>query len=89
MVISLPYEPNKAEIIENIHNQHGLSKSKSTNLVKSLIELMKPTLASGEDVLISGFGKFYLKYQKERKIKHPSTGQTIIIRPTYIIYNLT
>ena len=59
MFISLPYEPNKAEVIENIHNQRGLSKSKSTNLVKSLIELMKPTLASGEDVLISGFGNFW------------------------------
>ena len=47
----------KADIIESIYNQCGFSKIKSTDLAESILEIIKRTLESGEDVLISGFGK--------------------------------
>ncbi len=48
----------KVQIVESIHNQIGLPKNKSTEIVETLLEIIKKTLASGEDVLISNFGKF-------------------------------
>jgi integration host factor subunit alpha len=48
----------KADIIQNINQQLGFSQKNSTELVEQLIETIKSTLASGEDDLVSGFGKF-------------------------------
>ena len=48
----------KIQIVELIHNHLGLPKNKSTETVETLIEIIKKTLASGEDVLVSNFGRF-------------------------------
>ena len=48
----------KAEIIESVQQQLGFPKKMSNEVVEQLIETIKSTLASGEDVLVSGFGKF-------------------------------
>ena len=48
----------KAEIIQSVHQQLGFPQKKSTEVVEQLIETIKSTLASGDDVLVSGFGKF-------------------------------
>ncbi len=45
------------------------------------MDSLTETLAKGDSVRIRGFGKFYLRYEKERKIRHPSTGQNIIVGP--------
>jgi integration host factor subunit alpha len=47
----------KAEIVELITNQNGFTKNHSTKIVQTLIEIIKSTLESGDDVLVSGFGK--------------------------------
>ena len=54
----------KADIIESVHHQLGFPQKKSTELVEHLIETIKSTLASGEDVLVSGFGKFCVNEKK-------------------------
>ena len=46
----------KSQIIESIAEQNGFTKKKSTELVEQLLEIIKSTLESGEDVLISGQG---------------------------------
>jgi integration host factor subunit alpha len=46
----------KEKIIDSVHQQIGFPQKKSTELVEQLIETIKSTLASGEDVLVSGFG---------------------------------
>ena len=48
----------KADIIESIHQQLGFPQKRSTELVEQLIETIKSTLTSGDEVLVSGFGKF-------------------------------
>ena len=55
----------KADIIQNINQQLGFPQKKSTELVEQLIETIKSTLASGDDVLISGFGKFCVNEKGE------------------------
>ena len=48
----------KSDIIHNVTKKTGLPKSRSGHVVEQLLEIIKRTLASGDDVLISGFGKF-------------------------------
>jgi len=75
----------KAHLIESIHNRLDLSKSRSGNLVGSLFDIMKNNLASGEDILISGFGKFCLKEKNERQGKNPATGERLILDSRRIV----
>ena len=65
----------KADIIETIQSKNDLTGKQSTNLVEKIIEIMKDTLASGDDVLISGFGKLCVRHKAERKGRNPSTGE--------------
>ena len=69
----------KAMIIDVIHNQLGYPKNKSAELLEILLELVKGTLEKGEDVLISGFGKFCVKDKHERRGRNPATGDDMIL----------
>jgi integration host factor subunit alpha len=75
----------KAEIIESVHQQLGFPQKKSTELVEQLIETIKSTLASGEEVLVSGFGKFCLNDKKERRGRNPATGVSMMLRPRKVV----
>ena len=69
----------KAMIIDVIHNQLGYPKNKSAELLEILLEIVKGTLEKGEDVLISGFGKFCVKEKKQRKGRNPATGEEMML----------
>ena len=56
----------KAQIVESVQNLTGFPKNRSSEIVETLLEIVKRTLASGEDVLVSGFGKFCVNEKKER-----------------------
>ena len=62
-----------------------MPKSRSSELVGALLEIMKTTLASGEDVLISGFGKFCVKDKTDRRGRNPSTGENIMLEARRIV----
>lgn len=69
----------KADLIDSIYNQVGLSKTKSAQVVELLLESIKKTLESGEDVLISGFGKFCVKEKRKRSGRNPWTGEELML----------
>ena len=69
----------KAEIIESIHDQLGLPKKNCADLFESLLEIIKSSLTDGEDVLISGFGKFCVKDKRERRGRNPATGNDMML----------
>jgi integration host factor subunit alpha len=75
----------KIQIVESIQNQTGFPKNKSSEIVETLLEIIKRTLASGDDVLISGFGKFCVKGKKERKGRNPATGDDLMLKPRKIV----
>ena len=75
----------KADIIESVHQQLGFPQKKSTELVEQLIETIKSTLASGDDVLVSGFGKFCVNDKKERRGRNPATGDSMMLRPRRVV----
>ena len=69
----------KADLIEKIKSNNDLTMKQSTDIVEATIDIIKNTLASGEDVLISGFGKFRAKQKAERKGRNPATGEDKIL----------
>ena len=69
----------KADIIKSIQDQLGFPKDKSIDIVESVLEIIKQTLVNGEEVKISGFGKFYIIEKKARNGRNPHTGEHIII----------
>ena len=56
-----------------------LSKRKATKIVDRVFELIKESLEKGDDVLISGFGKFKVRFRWAKKGRNPATGQSIVI----------
>lgn len=69
----------KNVIVEQIQNSLGFPKNQSIEITESLIELIKASLESGDDVLVSGFGKFCVKEKAERKGRNPATGEDAIL----------
>ena len=75
----------KADIIESVNQQLGFPQKKSTEVVEQLIETIKSTLASGDEVLVSGFGKFCVNEKKERRGRNPATGEGMMLRPRRVV----
>ena len=69
----------KANIVDAIHNDLGFPKNRSAELIEILLEQIKSTLEKGEDVLISGFGKFCIMNKKERRGRNPATGDDMML----------
>jgi len=59
-----------------------MSKKRASNILETLLEIIKSTLERGEDVKISGFGKFYVKFKWARSGRNPQTGKNIILPST-------
>ena len=75
----MPGSLTKADIISQIQTENGYTLNRSADIVETLLEIIKHTLESGEDVLISGFGKFQVKDKGERKGRNPATGDDLIL----------
>ena len=69
----------KAEIVEKVMDETGFQRNAAYDVVETLIEVIKGTLSSGEDVLVSGFGKFAVRDKKERHGRNPATGDPMVL----------
>ena len=67
----------KDDLVQSLYDQCGLSKQKSKALVEGVFELIKRALESGDDALISGFGKFSARKKAPRRGRNPATGQDL------------
>jgi integration host factor subunit alpha len=67
----------KADIIDRLYTSTELSKDRSSELIEALLEIIKQTLEQGEDVLVSGCGKFYVKEKNARRGRNPQTGNDL------------
>ena len=75
----------KDSLIDTIAKKYGFKKKQSTEIVETLLEIIKSKLASGEDVLISGFGKFCVKEKRERRGRNPATGEDMMMKPRRVV----
>jgi len=75
----------KNRIIDSLYKNTDLIKSEAAQTFQSLMEIIKQTLESGEDVLISGFGKFCVKKKNQRKGRNPATADDIILEARRVV----
>jgi len=75
----------KAKIIDTVAESNGYTRKKSIETVETVLELIKRSLESGEDVLISGFGKFCVRNKRVRQGRNPATGQDMVLRRRKVV----
>ena len=75
----------KANIVETVSEQIGYTKHQSSEMIETLLEIIKRTLESGEDVLVSGFGKFCVKEKHKRRGRNPATGEDMMLEPRRVV----
>ena len=75
----------KADIIQAVSHQTNHTMAQSADLVDTLFEIIKQTLESGEDVLISGFGKWSVREKRERRGRNPQTGEPLMLAPRKVV----
>ncbi len=69
----------KADIVDVIHDEFGYPRQRCIDIVESILEIMKETVESGEDLLISGFGKFSVNEKSQRRGRNPATGDDLML----------
>jgi len=75
----------KSDLINAAAEANGFPQNRSVEIIEILLELIKTKLAAGEDVLISGFGKFCVKKKGERRGRNPATGEDMMLEARRVV----
>jgi integration host factor subunit alpha len=75
----------KKDVVEMVYRELGISKIESTALVESFFEIIKDELAKGNEVMISGFGKWSVKQKNARNGRNPQTGGNLTIAARKVV----
>lgn len=75
----------KADLIHKVYRQHDLTKTQATEVVEAFLGIAKRSLQEGEDLLLSGFGKFNVKQKNSRRGRNPQTGAELLLAPRKVI----
>jgi integration host factor subunit alpha len=75
----------KDHLINSIAKENGFQKKRSIEIIETLLEIIKSKLASGEDVLVSGFGKFCVHKKRERRGRNPATGEDMMLEARRVV----
>lgn len=68
----------KSDLADAVYaRQPGLTKKEAADLVEAVLGVMKDTLQSGENVMVSGFGKFVVNQKRARIGRNPKTGEAL------------
>ena len=69
----------KSGIALKVAENCGFMRIESSEIIEKLLEIMKSRLISGEDVMVSGFGKWSVKSKRARRGRNPQTGESIVL----------
>jgi integration host factor subunit alpha len=70
----------KADLVQQVYKTHpSLTKAQATSSVEAFLAISKEALINGEDLLLSGFGKFNVKDKKARRGRNPQTGDELTL----------
>ena len=75
----------RREIADLIYREMGYPKTECYRLVESFFDIIKDDLAKGNEVMISGFGKWFVKSKKERIGRNPHTGEDVTISARRVV----
>ena len=70
---------NKQQLVDAVAQNTGMTKKDSVSAVSAILDVITETLASGEDVNITGFGSFEVKTREARTGRNPKTGAPVEI----------
>jgi integration host factor subunit alpha len=90
VVTDIPYPwenplMTKADLVEKVYLDVGLSKGECAEIVELALEIMKEALEHGETVKISGFGNFVVRQKRARRGRNPQSGEDIEITPRKVL----
>jgi len=76
----------KADLVQKIYETHAnLTKTQSIDAVEIFLSISKSSLIAGNDLLLSTFGKFYVKDKKSRRGRNPQTGKALTLAARRVI----
>ncbi len=76
----------KADLVQIVYEQHEqLTKAQAVQAVEAFLKISKDCLALGDDLLLSGFGKFNVKDKKARRGRNPQTGDELILEARRVV----
>ena len=75
----------KAQIVEDLFAQNLFTKNESAQIIETLFELIKQSLQNGEDMMISGFGKFCVREKHQRRGRNPQSGEPMTVSPRRVV----
>ena len=75
----------KDALISEVARENGYLRNQAVELIETLLEIIKSKLVSGEDVLISGFGKFCVKEKRQRRGRNPATGEDMMLEARRVV----
>ena len=75
----------KADLVDQIYTTHDITRQEARDIVETFLTLSKNCLIGGEDLLISGFGKFHVKDKKARRGRNPQTGEDMMLDARRVI----
>jgi len=75
----------KAEIALKVAEHCGFMRGEASEIIEKLLEIIKSKLIAGEDVMVSGFGKWSVKSKRARRGRNPQTGESIVLEPRKVV----
>ena len=75
----------KESLTDSLFTKYDFSKQQALNALESLLKLIKKTLESKEDLLISSFGKFCIRGKKKRRGRNPATGRELTLSARKVV----
>jgi len=69
----------KADLAQKVADDCGFMKGEAQEMVEKLLDIIKSTLIAGQDVMVSGFGKWSVKSKHARRGRNPKTGESIVL----------
>jgi integration host factor subunit alpha len=75
----------KADLAQKVADDCGFMKGEAQEIVEKLLGIVKDKLIEGEDVMVSGFGKWSIKAKRARKGRNPQTGETLILEARKVV----
>ncbi len=76
----------KADLVQQVYKTHfSLTKAQATDSVEAFLSLAKTALIGGNDLLLSGFGKFNVKDKKARRGRNPQTGDELTLNARRVV----
>ena len=76
----------KADIIDKVYAENPpMSKDQAREAVEFIIRTIKASLKKGEDVLLSGFGKFNVLSKSARQVRNPKTGESLMLEARRVV----